>query len=84
MQSVYYLNTGELNLDFLQTIKMLFDNKNIQITINECIDETEYLMQSPANAKRLMQSVNNINKGKNLVEMDINQLKKMAYEKVDI
>jgi len=84
MQSVYYLNTGELNLDFLQTIKMLFDNKNIQITINECIDETEYLMQSPANAKRLMQSVNNINNGKNLVEMDINQLKKMAYEKVDI
>jgi len=53
---------------------MLFVNKNIQITINECVDETEYLMQSKTNAKRLLKSVENINKRKNLVEMDINQI----------
>ena len=80
MQSVYYLNTTELSIDFLQAIKTLFTNKNIQITVAECFDETEYLLQSKSNSRRLLQAVENINKGENLVEMSIEQLKKLTNE----
>ena len=82
MQSVYYLNTEEINIDFINSVKSLFSGKNIEITINEMIDETDYLLKSKKNAQRLLKSVDNINKGKNLEEIDIEFLKRQIDEKI--
>ena len=84
MHSIYYLNTNELNSKFIETIKLLFSGKNIEITITEVPDETEYLLKNETNSKRLLHSVENIHKGLNLNELDLGQLKKQIDEKVII
>jgi hypothetical protein len=46
MQATYRLTKEELNENFLESIKRLFDSDNFTITI-KTNDETEYLMKSP-------------------------------------
>jgi len=77
MQSIYYLNTNEIDNEFISAIKTLFSGKNIEITITEVPDETEYLLSNKANSKRLLKSIENINKGINLKVLDLEQIKKL-------
>lgn len=73
MQTTYRLNANELNDQFLDALKSLFRDKEIEIVVSE-VDETTYLLQSEANRKRLMESIENINLGKNLVEISPDML----------
>ena len=76
MDSVYQLRANELDERFLYAIKSLFKDKNIILTIST-IDETEYLLHSKTNRDRLLKSLDNIKKGKNIVEFNsIEDLKK--------
>jgi len=68
MHTIYRLNANELNGQFLEALKSLFQDKEIEIVVSE-VDETTYLLQSETNRKRLMESLENINLGKNLVEI---------------
>ena len=74
MQTVYRLKADELNQRFLDALKTLFEDKEIEIIVTE-VDETAYLMQSEANRKRLLEAAEAINYGKNLVELDPDLLK---------
>ena len=52
------------------------DNKDVVIISLEeynSIAETDHLLSSPSNAKQLINAVNDIEKGKNLVEVDFNE-----------
>jgi uncharacterized membrane protein YgaE (UPF0421/DUF939 family) len=46
------------------------------------IDETEYLMSSPANAKRLLESIENIKRGKGL-EMKLDDFENELLESIE-
>ena len=59
-----------LHIDFYQ----LFEDKEIEIIVTE-VDETAYLMQSEANHKRLLEAIEAVNYGKNLVELNPEILK---------
>jgi len=75
MQVAYRLNVNELDINFLESIKKLFPEKsiNISISIAEKEDETDYLLSTPANASRLLESINNIENHKN----------KLIYKKLE-
>jgi antitoxin YefM len=51
-------------------LKALFQDKEIEIVVSE-IDETVYLLQSPANRQRLLQAIEHVNHGTNLVSAEI-------------
>lgn len=76
MYTVYKLNADELNEDFLKSIKSLFHNKIIEIAVCEADtseqDETAYLLGNPANRQRLLQAIENVRQGRDLVEVDLN------------
>jgi antitoxin YefM len=59
MQSVYRLNANELDDRFLESLKALWGDREIEIVISEA-DETAYLMCNPANRQRLFKAVNDI------------------------
>jgi len=67
MRTTYRLNINELDGGFIDSLKAIFKNKEIEITVHD-INETEYLMNSGANKKRLMEAMENVGKGKNLIE----------------
>jgi len=57
MTTTYTIKETELGIDFLESVKRLFKNKTVAITIEETLDETEYLLSSTKNKKRLLESI---------------------------
>ena len=83
MEALYRLNTRELGIDFLNSIKNAYPDQNIEITVREQ-DETEYLMSSPANQEYLLKAIKNTEKDKiisfNTPEQAIQCAKERAAE----
>jgi antitoxin YefM len=68
MQTVYHLKTNELDSQFLESLKTLFKDKTIEIIVSE-VDETAYLLHSDANRERLLQAIEHVNNGEDLIEV---------------
>ncbi len=73
MYTTYRLNVNELDEKFIQSLKTLFKDKEIEILVSE-VDETAYLLRSEANRERLLRAIENIEKGENLVEVRMGDL----------
>ena len=66
MVSTYRLNANELTLDLLNAIRLVFKDKEIEINISEAMDETEYLLSSPANKAHLLESIKQLENGEGI------------------
>lgn len=77
MNFTQYIDADNLSKDFLDYLKAAFKGKKIRLTVETEPDETEYLMASPVNHKRLLKSIKHIEKREKLVRLDKNQLKKL-------
>ncbi|HMV50607.1 MAG TPA: hypothetical protein PLD20_23210 [Blastocatellia bacterium] len=77
MYTVYRINADELDSRFLKALKALFKNKEIEITVCETAqgdqDETDYLLQSPANRDRLLRAIENVAQGCNLITVSLDE-----------
>lgn len=67
METVFKLRATELQNSFIATLKALFKNNEIEITVTQVQDETEYLLSSPANKKALLDAIKEVKKDKNLI-----------------
>jgi len=77
MTTTFQLNEAEINDKFLIALKTLFKDQNLTLTVEVAEDEqgeTEYLLSSPVNRARLLQSIQNVREGKNLIETNVAQL----------
>lgn len=74
MYSIYRLNANDLDAEFVEGLKTLFKDKEIEIAVYE-IDETDYLTRSEANKKRLLAAVKNVEQKDKLVEVNLADLK---------
>lgn len=74
MQSVYRLKASELDDNFIEGLKATYKDKEIEIIVCE-VDETEYLLKSETNKQRLMQAIENVENGINLVEANFKDIK---------
>ena len=73
MYTTYRLKTSDLNVQFIESLKALFRDQEVEITVSP-VDTTAYLLQSEANRKRLLAAIENINAGQNLVEVPMDML----------
>lgn len=74
MYSTYRLKADELSSTLINAIKKTYHDREIEITVQEIQDETDYLMSSPANRAHLLKAIENINAHKNLVQMAVEDL----------
>ena len=73
MQTSYRLNAKDLDRHFLDSVKALFQDKEIEILVYE-VDETAYLSQSKVNQQRILNAIKNVENGENLVEVSLEEL----------
>jgi antitoxin YefM len=66
MKATYRIKVNELDEKFIEGIKTTFGEQEIEIVVSD-MDETDYLLQSPANKERLLKAIQNVNRGENLV-----------------
>ena len=69
MLTSFTLNANELDQSFLEKLRSMFRDKQIEVVVHEQ-DETEYLQSNPANREHLNRVVADIEAGKNLKEID--------------
>lgn len=66
METTYRLNAKELSVELIQSIQVAFKDKNIEITVTDRVDETDYLLSSDANRKHLYKSIDDLEQGKGI------------------
>jgi antitoxin YefM len=66
MKTSFRLNEKELTDDIINVIRIAFKNKEIEITVSDFLDETEYLLSSEANKKHLQKSIADIENGEGI------------------
>ena len=74
MYTTFRINKKDLDKNFLDALKSLFKSDELEISVSPA-DETAYLLKSEKNKKMLLKSVKNIRSGKNLVEVNMKNLK---------
>ncbi len=74
MYSTYRLKADELSSTLLNAIKKTYHDREIEITVQEIQDDTDYLLSSPANREHLLKAIENVNNHKNLVQMPLEEL----------
>ena len=67
METVFKLKAAELDSGFIDSVKNLFKDREIEISIKTILDETEFLFNNPANKKHLLDALKEVKKNKNLV-----------------
>ena len=72
LNTTYQLNAKELDQSIVDSIKALFKDKEIEITVTE-LDETEYLLRSTANRERLLAAIERVESGGELIVPDQEQ-----------
>jgi hypothetical protein len=78
MVSTFQINEAELDNNFVKALKSMFKNRNLTLTIEaEEVDTTEYLLSNAVNKERLLKAVGNAKQRKNLVKVDLEQLKNL-------
>lgn len=72
MNAVYHLDAEELDETFLQGLKQTFQKRRLEIIVRE-EDDTDYLLNPPANRRQLLSALEDVNAGTNLVTPDQTQ-----------
>ncbi|MEL6328008.1 MAG: hypothetical protein AAFQ61_14030 [Cyanobacteria bacterium J06626_23] len=73
MNASYRLKASELNEQFLESLKAIFQDQEIEIMVYP-VDETAYLLESEVNRNRLLTAKANVESGTNLVEVPLESL----------
>jgi hypothetical protein len=70
----FKVRLGDLDMDFVEKLKNLFSKNNIiEINIGDEMDETDYLLSTPANRESLFRSLEQLEK-RQLISKAINHL----------
>ncbi len=72
MTTTFAVNTDELDERFLASVKAMFPHQTVEIAVSNPteMDETEYLLSTPANRERLLKAIADVEAGRNIVIPD--------------
>jgi hypothetical protein len=78
MQASYRLKPEELTAEFIQKLKAMYFDKNVDIEINvgQAEDETEYLMKSRVNREHLLNAIEEVRQGNTGQTMTMEELER--------
>ena len=72
MQTVFHIEPQELNINFIEGLKALFQNRKLTITVEAELDATDKLLQNPKMLEIIENRISNIEKGL-VTEVDIDK-----------
>ena len=74
LRANFKIRLGDLDMNFVEKLKNFFSKNNIiEISIGDEVDETDYLLSTPANRESIFRSLEQL-KNRQLISKQINQL----------
>ena len=74
LRANFKLRLDDLDMDFVEKLKTFFSRNNIiEINIGDEVDETDYLLSTPANRESIFRSLEQL-KNRQFISKQINQL----------
>jgi hypothetical protein len=74
LRANFKIRLGDLDMNFVEKLKNFFSKSNIiEINIGDEVDETDYLLSTPANRESIFRSLEQL-KNRQLISKQINQL----------
>ena len=71
MTTTFEVHTDQLDERFLASVKAMFPQRTVTIGVrDDDMDETEYLLSTPANRERLLKAIADVEAGRNIVVPD--------------
>ena len=67
MTTTIELNATELDYQLFRSLKAMYKNRKIRLTIDNALDETEYLLSSEANREALEESIAELKRGEKII-----------------
>ena len=76
MTTTFRVHSGELDQDFFERLKAMFNGKEIEIIVHETgeMDETDYLLSNPVNRKHILDAHARVERREGLVEVDADSM----------
>jgi hypothetical protein len=74
MLSTYRLKASELSADLIRALKNTYHDREIEITVQDVQDETDYLLSSPANREHLLRALDDVRNNRNLVTISLDSI----------
>ena len=75
MTTTIELRAEELDYQFFKGLKSMYKNRKIRLTIDSEMDETDYLLSTPANRNALEKSLEEARNGEKIV-IELGELSK--------
>ena len=74
LRANFKIRLGDLDMNFVEKLKTFFSKNNIiEINIGDEVDETDYLLSTPANRESIFRSLEQL-KNRQFISKQINQL----------
>jgi len=74
LRANFKIRLGDLDMNFVEKLKNFFSKNNIiEINIGDEVDETDYLLSTPANRESIFRSLEQL-KNRQLISKQMNQL----------
>ncbi len=80
MNTVIQMHIDELDEKILKSLRKLFKDKKVTITISDLTDETSYLLSSESNRNHLLSSIEQANGNKFIQFKSITDLQNSLYD----
>jgi len=74
-ETTYRTRASEVGQPLIDSIRTLYGDKEIEIIVSEHQDQTDFLLRSQENRKHLLEAVDDIRNGRNLVVSDQEQFR---------
>ena len=74
MYSTYRLKADELSDNIVKAVKSAYQDREIEIIIQDVQDETKYLLSSTANKEHILKAIEEINNQETLVQVEMEDL----------
>jgi antitoxin YefM len=82
METIFKLKAKELDRNFIDSVKNLFKDREIEISIKPTQDETEFLFNTPANKKQLLDAIKEVKNNKNLIRFTGKEFEELSEKMI--
>lgn len=80
METTFRFNTADINVQFLDALKMLFANKTIEISVKEIRDDTSFLLNEPESREFYLKAIDDLRTQTNLIKLNGEEYDQLVEE----